>query len=371
MRDARRRRHPNSWRLTFDEGLLLGLRPVRLLAGRARANWRWHGPLTARERLRAWRLGLLYQSYALYDLASHDPADFLKDHVDIDYFVSESSRGAIGDKLTLLLSMRATGVPTPTGLGYILHGRVHPLDTAGCPKMPVDWLEQSAELTAGFVLRPNAGGGGRGVHIFQPEGAGRYATAARSLSANELAAEMERLDGYLITRFVEQHAYARALHPPTPNTLRLLTIWDLETKRPYVAAAAQLVGRPGRGALSSFSGGVGGLSVEVDLSSGVLGRAVSLTGDGRRRSSDTHPDTGAPISGVEVPCWRRIADTVERAASVVPHSPYVGWDLLLDDASEVQMIEANPRPGVFAWQAHRPLLEDPRARRFFEHLGLA
>ena len=49
--------------------------------------------------------------------------------------------------------------------------------------------------------------------------------------------------------------------------------------------------------------------------------------------------------------------------------PFVGWDLIITEQS-YSYLEANCPPGVAVWQAHVPLLAEPRSRRCFETLGL-
>ncbi|MDX1382669.1 MAG: sugar-transfer associated ATP-grasp domain-containing protein, partial [Thermoanaerobaculia bacterium] len=164
---------------------------------------------------------------------------------------------------------------------------------------------------------------------------------------------------------------AEALSPGVPSTLRLLTLWDLDTGLPFVAAAAQRVHRPGRGPCDAFSGGDGALSVPVDRESGELGLAVGSDARGRRATWEVHPETGVPITGARVPGWEQVASLVLGAARAFPHAPFLGWDLLLDREGGVQLLEANPAPGTIVWQVHEPLLADPRSRRFFTALGMA
>lgn len=50
-----------------------------------------------------------------------------------------------------------------------------------------------------------------------------------------------------------------------------------------------------------------------------------------------------------------------------PQLPYVGWDIVVTDPGEFTVIEGNTCSGVRVFQVHRPLLDDPRVRRFYEH----
>jgi len=56
-------------------------------------------------------------------------------------------------------------------------------------------------------------------------------------------------------------------------------------------------------------------------------------------------------------------------ASLLSFCPYIGWDLLVTD-DDVVVLEGNDGPDLKLHQVHRPLLADPRIRRFYEHHGV-
>jgi hypothetical protein len=83
----------------------------------------------------------------------------------------------------------------------------------------------------------------------------------------------------------------------------------------------------------------------------------------------THPDTGTPIEGAVVSGWPAVRDGIVALATRLPFLPYVGWDVVVTDEG-YQVIEGNRRPDVNLLQVHRPLLADPRVRRFYERHGV-
>jgi hypothetical protein len=171
-------------------------------------------------------------------------------------------------------------------------------------------------------------------------------------------------DERLVCEFIEQAPYAAELYPGSANTLRMLSMWDPETDEPFVTFAVQRIGTERSAPVDNFSRG--GLSAEVDLVSGELNQAVHSPYTGSLDWHDTHPETGAQIAGVEVPDWRALRDGILDIAAQFPQLPYVGWDVLITDEGEFTIIEANSCTDV-TLQVHRPLLDDPRARRFYEH----
>lgn len=76
---------------------------------------------------------------------------------------------------------------------------------------------------------------------------------------------------------------------------------------------------------------------------------------------------GARIEGVEVPRWQAIRDEILNMAAALPETPYLVWDLMVTSPGEFVVIEANNSAAVRFPQLHRPLLADPRVRKFYEY----
>jgi hypothetical protein len=115
----------------------------------------------------------------------------------------------------------------------------------------------------------------------------------------------------------------------------------------------------------------GGLAAAIDLDTGRASKAVSFP----TRASpvgwhSAHPETGAPIEGLEIPHWPRIVARMLEVCRRLPYLPYVGWDLVVT-ADGFRLIEGNHFPGLFPHQAHAPLLADRRVFRFFAAHGVA
>ena len=185
-----------------------------------------------------------------------------------------------------------------------------------------------------------------------------------------LVARVDELENYLVCEHVEQGPYAAALYPETPNTIRVLTMYDDEAEEAFIAAAIQRMGSDLSGSMDNFS--QGGLSAEIDVETGELGPGAQLPYESDRLEWHTHhPETGTRIQGTEVPAWETIRERVLELASSHPMLPYVGWDLVLtDDEGSFKVIEANDHPGLKAMQINGPLLADERVRRFYERHGV-
>ncbi|WP_339104331.1 sugar-transfer associated ATP-grasp domain-containing protein [Haloterrigena salinisoli] len=356
-----------------------------------------------RRRLWLWRRGFVSRSDAVYDLDPETYRDYVSDY---ERFVrTKRINGtwsvALSNKLLFHRLMQPFDDERMTVYGLIRDGTYHPIDdrrdrrevtdggpaasgpigTGGPPSEPpqssahpretgnaaqrvIDRLEVEDRL----VLKWVRGGGGNNVLLCSRTGDGyrvngdRYPESAfRSLVAD--------LDEYLVCEFVDQGPFPTALYPATPNTIRLITMYDDELGEPFVAAAIQRIGTTDSAPLDNFT--QGGLSAAIDLETGELGPgARPPDGDGVEWHS-THPDTKMAVEGERIPGWQRIRATVLEMADACPFVPYVGWDVIVtDDDGGFTVIEANSYPGLKSIQVHEPLLADDRVRRFYERHGV-
>lgn len=64
---------------------------------------------------------------------------------------------------------------------------------------------------------------------------------------------------------------------------------------------------------------------------------------------ETHPDTGTPIVGFQVPMFPQVREMVKKAALVVEDIGYVAWDVAVTEKGPV-FIEGNHFPGHDIYQ---------------------
>jgi len=84
----------------------------------------------------------------------------------------------------------------------------------------------------------------------------------------------------------------------------------------------------------------GGLGIALDLQTGRTTRAVH-----HGRAVETHPESGAPLVGLQVPRWGEVLEVARRAAGAVPLG-YLGIDVVLDVERGPLVLEINARPGL-------------------------
>lgn len=247
---------------------------------------------------------------------------------------------------------------------------------------PIDGMKGKGvlRLSSGQATRADPGAGARTDTDAGPGSDTRGGTAAdqgpdiagdvlqlngREIAPADLAKTLAKLDNYLVVTFVRQAGYARAIFPDSANTMRIVTMIDPATDRPFIAASEHRFGVAASAPTDNVSRG--GLSCRVDPDTGRLGPGIC---DGRTTivRTNVHPETGAKLEGVEVEHWREAKDMVLNVAQALPFAPYVGWDVLVSDDGPV-LIEGNAGPSMHS-QMHFPYLLDERVRRFVEHHGV-
>ena len=336
-------------------------------------------PMPMRERLWLYRRGFLSQARALYEFGRHDPRQYLSDYARYVRTPRINGRWAVAldNKLVFHWMMQPFDDYRPDLYGLIESGTVHrslPLqvtsvdESSACSNAstvgtdPGRWVLDRLRDEGALVIKPVTGGGGENVLVCDHR-EGEYRVNDEPRTADEFRSLIRDLDGYLVFEFVEPAGYATELFPDTANTIRILTLFPEDASEPFIAASVHRIGTTRSEGLDNWSRG--GLSADIDRDTGRLSRGVQYPYSGQLEWCTTHPDTGSRIEGTQVPGWTDITDRLLEIASEYPYLPYVGWDLIVTDPGEFTIIEANSYTDIDLLQVHTPLLEDPRARRFY------
>jgi hypothetical protein len=350
----------------------------------ARAWSRFEMPL--RRRLWLWRHGFLSQADVIYDVDERTRHQYLSAYQrELTRPINGRWCAALENKLLFHRLLDSFDSHRSVVYGHLDRGRFTPVDTpeteptargsdgspaavdatatADAATRVTDWLEATGRL----VLKPVHGVSGNRIFVCSSVD-GSYHINGEETSPAAFGELVSSLDEYLVCEFVEQADYAAELYPESANTLRVLTMFDPDMDEPFIAAAAHRIGTNRSAPLDNWSRG--GLSAAIDLSTGELSEGVQYPYDGCLERHATHPDTGAAIAGARVPDWPAIREGIETFAAGFPQLPYVGWDLIVTGPGEFTVIEGNECSGVRLFQVHRPLLADPRVRRFYEHHGV-
>ncbi|MEF8801847.1 MAG: sugar-transfer associated ATP-grasp domain-containing protein [Halolamina sp.] len=340
-----------------------------------------------RRRLSLWRHGYNSRSGVLFGLDTGDPA---YDQYMSDYRLEQLGdlcgqwTGVVDNKLASQLLLGSFDEHLPDLYGIVDGGRLDQRQSfvSGRCEMPTTdgvvnafvWIKAYLEWNDALVLKPTHGYGGRGVLVCRtaPDGDADsgYRVNGEAKTTAEFDALVDGLEEYLASEFVDQADYVADLYPDTANTLRVLTLWDYERDEPFVSGAVHRIGTDESAPVDNWSHG--GLSAEL-CDDGTLSDAAgwqSTTDD--LRWYEVHPNSGTRIEGTDVPDWPSVRDRVVEMAAMFPSLPRLGWDLVLtDDEGGFRVLEVNAHAGIETLQVHRPHLQDPRTRRFYEYHGHA
>lgn len=218
----------------------------------------------------------------------------------------------------------------------------------------------------GVVFKPYRGGGGSQI------GKVVYMNEELSFSGhcNSYEQFKERVlknskHNFIVTEVIKQNNVISEIYPDTLNTVRILTMIDYETNKPFIAAAVQRIGMKRSNVVDNWT--AGGISIKVDVSTGKMGKGALYPGkkDKTLIWHTAHPDTGVKFEGTKIPNWENICDFILKLSEEFYYLPYIGWDVvsLKDD---FKILEGNTNSDINLLQIHGGLLKDDRVREFYK-----
>ena len=127
----------------------------------------------------------------------------------------------------------------------------------------------------------------------------------------------------------------QAFHPQSLNSIRFVTLAYRGKAKAFGAFF-----RIGVGDMIIDNAHAGGMFAHIDIKTGIID-SEAITTRGLRVAK--HPDTGLQIKGTQVPHWDEIVEYCLSAARQT-RNIITGWDVVINDKGQVEMIEANNRP---------------------------
>jgi alpha-L-glutamate ligase-like protein len=88
-----------------------------------------------------------------------------------------------------------------------------------------------------------------------------------------------------------------------------------------------------------------------------LNKGITITAVHRSRIVSNHPDTGNPVSGIQVPYWEKMLWIAARSFDMTGLG-YIGVDLVIDRDRGPLLLEFNARPGLAIQLANRKGLKE-------------
>lgn len=199
--------------------------------------------------------------------------------------------------------------------------------------------EASALLSAfesDLFVKPLGGALGKGAFIHRP---------------SDVPIFMDDTAAWIVQERICQHPVLAELHPASVNTMRIVT--TLTEKGPHLEFVSLRIGCDGSW-IDNAQGG--GMAAPVDIATGRISQPATkrYETDPAQKKHPVHPDTGVPITGLEIPYFADTLDLVLAAATALPEFRSVGWDIaILPDGPAI--LEANGAWGVDLLFRHHPV----------------
>lgn len=315
------------------------------------------------KKLWAYRNGFLSKSVILYNLNEKNKKLYLND---FDRYIKTplingNFKYIVNNKLTFYKYFSAYKEFLPEHFYFLKNGTIIEIQDIQDKFASVDDIIVKLDACKNLVMKPFEGGGGKNIYFLKKDGEEFYLNK-KIISVPELKELFARLNGYLVSEYAEQHEYSRQIFPDSANTIRVLTLWDVDTNTPLIARTVHRFGRNTSKLVDNLT--QGGLAALVNTETGQLSQCASFDRTGRREHSH-HPDTNQQINGIYVYNWELVKTKILEIAASIPYMPYLGWDIIITENS-FKIIEANNYSCANLLQANVPLLNDERIIKFYK-----
>ena len=147
------------------------------------------------------------------------------------------------------------------------------------------------------------------------------------------------VDGnYLVEECIQNCKEIADFHPSSLNTIRVTTMQNGNECR-FIGAALRM----GMGGSSIDNVSAGGISVPIDISSGM----IKMNGfDAKGNEYEKHPTTNKTFKGTIIPHWNGLLEMCREASKIVDEAYFTGRDLCILPSGEIELIEANSCPNI-------------------------
>lgn len=175
-----------------------------------------------------------------------------------------------------------------------------------------------------FICKPKASGGGRGIYIWEQDGAASPETI------------LEKNKGCIIEALIEQHPALKRINPYCVNTIRITTI--KEDSDVHLISAMFRCGTRDTPVDNWFQGGI---TAAVDLETGII-FTKGVAKVPIRKEHLKHPVSGVVFTGFQIPYWEEAVAMVKSIAGEIDDVRLVGWDVAITSSGPC-IVEGNHR----------------------------
>lgn len=128
-------------------------------------------------------------------------------------------------------------------------------------------------------------------------------------------------------------------HPQSLNTVRIVTV-----KGKHQISILGAFVRFGTGNNCVDNGGTDGILALINHESGMV---ITDAFDKHGNSFSVHPDSHIPFKGLLIPMWNKMISVCKSAQELIPEAKVIGWDVVVTNNHEIEIIEGNHRPDAY------------------------
>jgi alpha-L-glutamate ligase-like protein len=252
-----------------------------------------------------------------------------------DYVLAHNERARLPQvncKLATKKLAEQHGIPVPALFGTIaMNGEIRR-------------LARFVEKRESFVVKPAQGAGGDGILVVTGRVNGhwrrhdgmRLDSGELDFHLSNILSGMYSLGGRPDRAFVE----ACVKFDPVFDELTTGGVPDVRVLVYRGVPAMAMVRLPTRESDGKANLHKGGVGLGIDLATGRTRNGVC-----HDQAVEEHPDSGAPLNGVLVPCWEELLHMAARCYDITGLG-YLGVDMVLDREHGPLLLELNARPGL-------------------------
>ncbi len=230
------------------------------------------------------------------------------------------------DKFVFGQFLKSLNIPTPKNIGLL-------------NKQGITWIDGMKQTSYDQIARIDVDGFCKKLMGLKGEGAfalrtqnGEIFVGDKKLSVSALREKIQ--DEYLWQERVTQHHEMARLHPPSINTIRLLTFNNHGNIELF--CGAMRIGTKGR---PVDNWGAGGIAVGIDIATGTL-RDYGKYKPGGGGRVYVHPNTGISLAGFKIPFYKESVKMVCDVHRYLYGIHSIGWDVAITENGPV-LLEGN------------------------------
>jgi len=207
-----------------------------------------------------------------------------------------------------------------------------------------------------FAVKPARGSGGSGIVLIRDCTEKGYVTQSGELiSPQNLFYHLsDILSGIYSLSGLEDRAIVEALIHPDPvfDAVSYQGVPDIRIVVYRGVPIMSMVRLPTKASDGKANLHRGAIGAGIELNQG-----TTITAVHRSTVVENHPDTGNPVSGIQVPCWEKMLWIAARSFEMTGLG-YIGVDLVIDRDRGPLLLELNARPGLAIQLANRKGLKE-------------